>query len=413
MPFPRTAPTARTGAARTDADRPAGRSRRLGLPLGVAAVLGAGVVPVLVAPPAAAETLTVRSGDTLGALAARHGTTVRALVAANGLRSADVIRSGQRLTLPAPAAPTTAVPSASPTAAPASATTYTARSGDTLGHIAQRTGSTVAAIARASGIADPSRLRVGQVLTIPGAGAAAPAPTAGTAGTAPTAGTVVVRAGDTVSAIAARAGLPVASVLSANGLRSTSVIRPGQVLALPGGAAPAAPAPSAAPAPAPSAPVASTFAGRTYASGVTSAATTNRDALRARPVPSREEMKDLVATTAVAMGVDPALALAVAHQESGFDMRAVSPANAVGVMQVIPSSGRWASELVGRPLDLLDPRDNVVAGVAILASLRRSAADLPTAIAGYYQGLAGVRKNGMYPDTRRYVANVQTLMARF
>jgi len=406
---PRTAPT--TAA-------PTGRSRRAGLPLGVAAVLGAGLAPVLVAPPAAADTLTVRSGDTLGALASRHGTTVRALVAANSLPSPDRIRVGQRLTVPGPPAAAAADPAS---------TTYVVRSGDTLSHIAQRCGSTVAALARANGLADPGRLRVGQRLVLPATAAAVPAPAPTAAPTvapttAATAGRVVVAAGDTVSAIAARAGVPVAAVLTANGLAATSVIRPGQVLAVPGAAdAPApAPAPAAAPsaaptaAPAPAAePVASSFAGRTYASGVTSAATTNRDTLRAREVPSQEEMREIVADTARAMGVDPALALAVAHQESGFDARAVSPANAVGVMQVIPSSGQWASQLVGRPLDLLDPRDNVVAGVAILGSLQRSAGDLPTAIAGYYQGLAGVRRNGLYPDTRRYVANVQTLMGRF
>ena len=389
---------------------PTGRARRAGLPLGVAAVLGAGVAPVLVAPPAAADTLTVRSGDTLSALATRHGTTVGALAAANALRSPDRIRAGQRLTVPA--APTAAPAGPSAPADPAS-TTYAVRSGDTLGHIAQRSGTTVAALARANGLADPGRLRVGQRLVLPAATAAAPAaPAAAAAPTASisAAGSVVVAAGDTVSAIAARAGVPVASVLAANGLAATSVIRPGQVLAVPAGgttpAAPAAPVPAAEP-------VASSFAGRTYASGVTSAATTNRDALRARPVPDQQQMRAIVAETARTMGVDPALALAVAHQESGFDARAVSPANAVGVMQVIPSSGQWASQLVGRPLDLLDPRDNVVAGVAILASLQRSAPDLPTAIAGYYQGLAGVRKNGLYPDTRRYVANVQTLMGRF
>lgn len=113
------------------------------------------------------------------------------------------------------------------------------------------------------------------------------------------------------------------------------------------------------------------------------------------------------------MGVDPALALAVAQQESGFDQRAVSPANAVGTMQVIPSSGLWASDLVGRRLNLLDPQDNVTAGVAILRALVNTSDDLPTAIASYYQGQGSVRANGMYSDTRRYVANVQTLMTRF
>ena len=43
--------------------------------------------------------------------------------------------------------------------------------------------------------------------------------------------------------------------------------------------------------------------------------------------------------------------LAIAYQESGWNQRAVSPANAVGVMQVIPDSGRWASDLAGRRPD--------------------------------------------------------------
>ena len=41
------------------------------------------------------------------------------------------------------------------------------------------------------------------------------------------------------------------------------------------------------------------------------------------------------------------------------------------------------------------------------------APDLPTAIAGYYQGATSVQRNGMFADTRRYVANVQTHMTRF
>ena len=82
-------------------------------------------------------------------------------------------------------------------------------------------------------------------------------------------------------------------------------------------------------------------------------------------------------------------------------------------MQVIPTSGEWASDLVGRDLDLLDPHDNAVAGLAILRWLVGNAPDLPTAIAGYYQGMGSVSRNGMFSDTRRYVANVQTLMTRY
>ena len=81
----------------------------------------------------------------------------------------------------------------------------------------------------------------------------------------------------------------------------------------------------------------------------------------------------MVASTARSMGVDPTLALAHAFQESGFGMNAVSPANAVGVMQVIPSAGDWAEGLVGRQLDLLNPQDNVTAGIAIIRAHQKSA----------------------------------------
>nr|WP_276612319.1 transglycosylase SLT domain-containing protein [Kineococcus vitellinus] len=128
--------------------------------------------------------------------------------------------------------------------------------------------------------------------------------------------------------------------------------------------------------------------------------------------PGREEVREIIRSTAVRLGVDPSLALAVGYQESGFNMRVVSHANAIGAMQVIPSSGQWASDLLGEPIDLFDARDNAKAGVAILRTLvANNPPDI--AIASYYQGQGSVRSRGMYDDTRRYVANVQTLQARF
>lgn len=130
-------------------------------------------------------------------------------------------------------------------------------------------------------------------------------------------------------------------------------------------------------------------------------------------VPSRSEMQALIRSTAKSMGVDPALALAHAQQESGFNQRAVSPANAIGAMQVIPSTGEWMSGMVGRKLNLLDPRDNVAAGVATIKYNLANAESLDHAIAAYYQGLGGVRKYGMYSDTKVYVANVKSLMKQY
>jgi soluble lytic murein transglycosylase-like protein len=118
-------------------------------------------------------------------------------------------------------------------------------------------------------------------------------------------------------------------------------------------------------------------------------------------------MQELVSSTAASMGVDPALALAFAQQESGFNHQSVSPANAIGTMQVIPDAGDWASGLVGRKLNLLDPQDNVTAGVAIIRALHQGASSEDEAIAGYYQGQYSVSVNGMFADTEAYVAGIK------
>lgn len=347
------------------------------------------------------EQVTVRSGDTVSHIAARHGSTVAAVTRANGLTDASRIRIGQVLTVPTGSAGVRVAPAATTAPAPAAAS-YTVRTGDTVSRIASHHGTTVAAVVAANGLDARAFIRAGQTLTIPGAGGAQPVAAAPAA--APAASTTyTVAAGDTVSGIATRFGTTVSAIVSANGLGSRALIRIGQTLTVPG----------VAPAATTAATVGSTFAGRTYPQATVAAANANLSTLRASAVPSKGDMQAKIAATARAYGVDPALALAVAYQESGFNHAVVSPANAIGTMQVIPSSGQWASDLVGRRLDLLNPDDNVTAGVVILRALLRNAPDLPTAIAGYYQGATSVKRNGMFSDTQRYVANVQSHMTRF
>jgi len=263
------------------------------------------------------------------------------------------------------------------------------RPGDTLWEIAQRHGTTVAVLKRLNHL--PSDLiYAGRPLLIPGP----PAP-------APVTRLVRyrVRPGDTVTAIAARYRLRVAAIVAANHLNRRATIRIGQPLTLP--------LPARKPARRPAAPT------RHYPATVTAMAARHRQLLAHRRVPSRLAVQQKIRRTARAVHLDPALALAVAQQESGFQQRVVSPADAIGVMQVLPSTGRWLGrEVLGRPLDLLDADDNILAGVSLLALLTR-AAPLPQAVAGYYQGLASVRRNGMYPDTRRYVGNILRLRTRW
>lgn len=377
---------------RTAAPRTAGAAavpQVLASPVAVAARLGAVTAhPVVAHPaaPAAAPTYTVKAGDTIGHISVRTGIKIKDIIAANDLDARGFVRAGQVLVLPTGAA------APAPASTPATSG-YTVRAGDTVSHIAVRAGVSVASVLQTNGLTASSIIHPGQVLDVPGGRSSSRE-----AAPAPASASYTVRSGDTLSHIAARSGTTVSALRSANpSLDSSSTIRVGQSIAVP----------------ATSAPMPNTFAGRTYLNATVAAATANRDVLAGRSVPSRDQMRSIVAATAREQGVDPALAQAIAFQESGFNQRAVSPANAVGTMQVIPSSGRWAAELTGRPVDLLDPHDNARAGVAIIDALSRTSPSQADAIAGYYQGQTSVRRNGMFADTRRYVANVQTLMARY
>ncbi|GLY32872.1 LysM peptidoglycan-binding domain-containing protein [Kineosporia sp. NBRC 101731] len=243
-----------------------------------------------------------------------------------------------------------------------------------------------------------------------------------------------VKPGDDLESVARVAGCSGPAVLAANDMRPGAALKTGQLIRLPAlatgpgtqeipvGADPQRRRPSADTTRQMAARRRRTRRGevipsgdlphRSYPAAVTKAASTNREALKQADVPDRATVKGMVRAAAVHFGVDPALALAVASMESGFDQRLVSPANAIGAMQLLPSTGAWAGELLGRPLDLLDTRDNITAGMVLLLALGRHA-DEQTTLAGYYQGLASVRRHGTFPDTRRYVATVRTLKLRF
>ena len=123
-------------------------------------------------------------------------------------------------------------------------------------------------------------------------------------------------------------------------------------------------------------------------------------------------MRDIIAATARANGVDPALALAVSYQESGWNQRAVCVANAVGAMQVIPTDDDWISGVVGRRLNPLNARGTTPPpawSCSRSSPSRRAATGRPWPATT--RGSESVRENGMYPDTKRYVANVMALKA--
>jgi LysM repeat protein len=377
------------------------------------------------AQPSAPAEYTIARGDTISAIAGKFGLNTAEILTLNNLRPNTIIYPGQKIKLSGSAAsPAAPAPASAPSAPASSGGSYTVKAGDTLSAIASRHNVGLSEIFSWNGLNMRSIIYPGQKIRV-GSGEAAPAapapqpaaapaaPAAAPAAPAPAAapgGSYTIKAGDTLSAIASKHGVKLSDILAANKLSMTTVIYPGNKLVIPGGSIqPASSTPAAAVTPL----VPSSFLGFTYPEAVVSSANQNKALLNAAPVPSRDEMRTIVANTARAMGVEPSLALAFAFQESGFNQRAVSPANAIGTMQVIPTSGEWASDLVGRKLNLLDPYDNATAGVAIIKRLIATSKDVDTAIAGYYQGQYSVSKYGLYDDTKAYVAAIKAHQKNF
>jgi LysM repeat protein len=139
----------------------------------VAIVLLALLVPAL--PAAAAPDYqggvhVVQRGETLSQIARRYGVSTTALAQVNGISNPNFIYAGQRLTIPG------ASGGASTGGATASGGVHVVRPGENLSSIAVRYGTSVAALARANGIANPNHIYVGQRLAIGSGGVASSAP---------------------------------------------------------------------------------------------------------------------------------------------------------------------------------------------------------------------------------------------
>jgi len=149
--------------------------------------------PVAKESPAAPKTYVVQSGDSLSKIAHKAGVSQRELMELNGIKNANLLRIGQKLTLPGYSKELSAGATAKSTGkkaasgkkstgkaaaeAVAGAGSYVVKAGDSLGKIAKHNGVKISALREANHLTG-DQIRVGQKLVIPGKAApeaAAPA----------------------------------------------------------------------------------------------------------------------------------------------------------------------------------------------------------------------------------------------
>jgi soluble lytic murein transglycosylase len=162
----------------------------------------------------------------------------------------------------------------------------------------------------------------------------------------------------------------------------------------------------------------------------------------AYPRPFAEDVRDDLSTPASGAAArdgsttaDELLTYAVMRQESNFDPDAVSPAHAVGLMQLLPETARAVAAELHLPYDdarLTQPSLNVALGTRYLIDLgekfARSPAKLPLIVASYNAGdeavtrwLSRVPKMDIdefveripYVETRGYVSRVMGNWAHY
>lgn len=116
-------------------------------------------------------------------------------------------------------------------------------------------------------------------------------------------------------------------------------------------------------------------------------------------------VKATIVKHAIAMGVDPALALSIAKKESGFRHEARSCHGAVGVYQLMPSTARRMG------LNPYSLNDNIKGGIMYYKRMYKMFGSTELALAAYNAGPAKVKRYKSVPpyrETKRFVRTIMT-----
>lgn len=151
----------------------------------------------------------------------------------------------------------------------------------------------------------------------------------------------------------------------------------------------------------------------------------NSDAVQMRFVYMWDYQQDII-TYSQKNKVDPFLVAAIIKNESNFKHAAVSKVGAVGLMQIMPGTGRWIAEQMGlknyQDSELYQTRTNIRMGCWYLSELQHEfKGNLALVMIAYNAGRGQTRawmqefgwddnfndlKSIPFPDTREYVSKV-------
>jgi soluble lytic murein transglycosylase-like protein len=131
------------------------------------------------------------------------------------------------------------------------------------------------------------------------------------------------------------------------------------------------------------------------------------------PPPGGGAYSSLIAEAAAKYSVSPALLSAMMQNESGGNQYAISPAGAMGLMQLMPGTQRDLGVT-----DPFDPRQNIMGGAQYLSQMMQmSGGNTSAALARYNWGPGNFANNGgmsnLPPETASYIAKILAMLPGF
>lgn len=253
----------------------------------------------------------------------------------------------------------------------------------------------------------PRRLRLTVVIASLGLLAAA--------GFAGFSSTYTVKSGDTLWAIAQANGISVSQLAAANNMGENDLLMIGRRLVIPGSNGVASGTPAE-----PASTTAATGPGSENPRTFCATFSESGGPWGVLPqilyaYPSRLALLPTFRYWASYYNLSLPLLEAIDFEESGWQQNVVSDTGAIGIGQIMPSTGAFiADELIGEHMDIHSPSDNIRLSAAFLAYLAGVEGNNTCAtIAAYYEGPINESLYGVFSDSQQYVAAVEALIPEF